>query len=424
MVAPSTVNQESIGAPSTPTKPVAPAEEKAPMTESLAPEVKDAANDTTSIQPAWVEKVAEPPASTVPVVEAEGDSTVLVVEAEAEGDEKSDARDKSPYDTIIDLISIIEAEQRKHVPMWVPSCFDPCTSTAQDAANDELMKDAEIMEKENAKVAAKAAPDSTAVEASADAPETKLETVEPPITKEAEIEDDTVETIGSLIQDLFDSDNYKVNAALDAFDANLYEDKNKSAKIVTVGGCHALVQLVKNCVAKAIEEIPDHDQVTDLSQPKLKTLFKALAVITNLTYHHNESQVGITVIGGVDALVKVMQTFPLCRELQRSVCAALCNLTCCSIGKKKALEAGGITALIAAVTNNTDSALICQHACDTLENMIDGSMEQTKVFMNAGGVAVLSKVRELWPVNKRIQASVLGLSKLIRKEMKSWMNEE
>jgi hypothetical protein len=59
-----------------------------------------------------------------------------------------------------------------------------------------------------------------------------------------------------------------------------------------------------------------------------------------------------------------------------------------------------------------------------LENIIDGSMEQTKVFMNAGGVAALSKVRDMWPENKRIQASVLGLSKLIRKEMKSWINEE
>jgi hypothetical protein len=194
--------------------------------------------------------------------------------------------------------------------------------------------------------------------------------------------------------------------------------------MVTVGGCHALVQLVKNCVAKAIEDMPDHDHVTDLSQPEVKTLFKSLAVITNLTYHHDESQVGISVIGGVEAVVKVMKTFPLCRELQRSVCASLCNLTCCPVGKKKALEAGGITALIAAVTNHTSSALICQHACDTLENVIDGSMEQTKVFMNIGGVAALSKVRDTWPDNKRIQGSVLGLSKLIRKEMKSWMIEE
>jgi hypothetical protein len=431
-----TVNQESISAPSTPTRPVAPAEEKAAMTSAVAPEVTVIANDTTYTEPAEAEKVAEPPASsTIPVVEADGDSTLLIVEAE--GDKKSETKDKSPYDAILDLISGIEAEQRKHVPMWVPSCFDPCTSTAQEAANDELMKDAEIMlEKENAKaeMQAQVAAESTAEEASADAPttpETEPETVEPPITNEVEIEHDsitvsevTVEVIGSLIQELFDSDNSKVNAALDAFDADLYEDKTKCNKIVTVGGCHALMQLVKNCIAKGIEDIPDHDQVTDLSQPELKTLFKALAVITNLTYHHDESQVGITVIGGVDAVVKVMETFPLCRELQRSVCASLCNLTCCSLGKKKALEAGGITVLIAAVTKHTDSSLVCQHACDTLENIIDGNMEHTRVFMNAGGVAALSKVRNKWPENKRIQASVLGLSKLIRKEMKSWIYEE
>jgi hypothetical protein len=431
MVAPSAVNQESISAPSTPTRPIA--EEKAAMTSSAPPDVPedmDAVKDITSAEPAEAEAekvAAEPepePEAGPPTIST---STVLVVEAECE------KKCESPYNTIIDLLSVIHTEQRKHAPSWVPSCFDPCTSTAQEAAADELMKESEIMEKANAMVdiQAEVSPENKAEEASADVLETKPETAEPPKTNEPESEDDstqatmpelTVETIGSQIEELFDTS--KVNDVLDAFDANLYEDKKKCDKMVTVGGCHALVQLVKNCVAEAIENIPDHDQVTDLLQPELKTLFKALAVITNLTYHHEESQIGITVIGGVGDVVKVMETFPLNRELQRSVCAALCNLTCCPAGKKKASEAGGIPALIAAVTNHTDSALICQHACDTLENVIDGSIEQIKVFMTAGGVTALTKVRDVWPENKRIQASVLGLSKLIRQEMKSWINEE
>jgi hypothetical protein len=407
------------------------------MPSSEVLQVADGTQGTSAEEPTVVPAAAE--AEKVVTELAAELATELVLDAADE--KKSDAKPTGiSYTNIIDLISVIENEQRTHHALsWVPSCFDPCTMTAQETANEEIMNDAEggIKEKAKAKVRDAASLEVKAPEASTDAPKIKQAAPATPKAKESvTIEADviptpsepfpevTVEAIGSLIQDLFDSDNTKVNAALDAFDANLYEDENKCDKMVTVGGCHALVQLVKNCVAQATEKIPACDQVVGLERPELKTLFKSLAVITNLTYHHSDSQVGITVIGGVESVVNVMKTFPLCRELQRSVCAALCNLTCCPVGKKKALEAGAVLVLIAAVTNHTASDLICQHAFDSLENVIDGNMEHTKDFMNVGGVAALSKVKDAWPENKRIQASVLGLAKLIRKEMKSWMNDD
>lgn len=50
-----------------------------------------------------------------------------------------------------------------------------------------------------------------------------------------------MEIIGALIQDLADSDNVKVNAALDALYLDLQEYQNKYDSLVTAGGCHALV---------------------------------------------------------------------------------------------------------------------------------------------------------------------------------------
>jgi hypothetical protein len=41
-----------------------------------------------------------------------------------------------------------------------------------------------------------------------------------------------------------------------------------------------------------------------------------LEVIIIFTFYHDESQAGIALIGGVEAMVKVMQAFPKCRALQ------------------------------------------------------------------------------------------------------------
>jgi hypothetical protein len=91
------------------------------------------------------------------------------------------------------------------------------------------------------------------------------------------------------------------------------------------------------------------------------------------------SRVGITAIGGVEAVVKVMRTFPKCHDLQKCATIALCNLVHNnSIGKNKAVESGGLEVLLAAVNNdldnnNLDSAFFCQKACWALKIIVFGT---------------------------------------------------
>jgi hypothetical protein len=121
-------------------------------------------------------------------------------------------------------------------------------------------------------------------------------------------------------------------------DLNLFDNKKKSDKIQAVGGCLALVLLAKDFLKKATEKIPAYDQVTELNElAELQILGKSLVVIIRLTCRHVESKVGISSIGGVEAIVKVMKKFPNCQKFQWSACVVIYNLTCCNIGKKKAL---------------------------------------------------------------------------------------
>jgi hypothetical protein len=76
-----------------------------------------------------------------------------------------------------------------------------------------------------------------------------------------------------------------------------------------------------------------------------------------------------------------MQTFRGCRRLHSAAC---------SIGKKKALEAGGIELLLDAVNNLLLSAKICQYAMIALDRVIDGGKESTELFISVGGVTVVS----------------------------------
>jgi hypothetical protein len=56
--------------------------------------------------------------------------------------------------------------------------------------------------------------------------------------------EDSIISIGALIQDLFHSDNAKVKAALNALNLDLKDDKNNCDKMQAVGGCFALVHLM------------------------------------------------------------------------------------------------------------------------------------------------------------------------------------
>jgi hypothetical protein len=128
---------------------------------------------------------------------------------------------------------------------------------------------------------------------------------------------------------------------------------------------------MQNCLNKAIDELPVCDQVSELNElAELTTLNKTLNVIISCTPLHDEIKVFVKAIGGVEAIVKVLQSFPKCHDLQWRRCCALRNLVGCSIGKAKAIESGGIEVLLAAVNNHLDSVYVFVDACWALTFLV------------------------------------------------------
>jgi hypothetical protein len=138
--------------------------------------------------------------------------------------------------------------------------------------------------------------------------------------------EELIQSMGKMIRDLFCSDNSKVNATLDALIPNLDEDKTRCKSLVTAGGCLALTQLLEKCLDKAIDRFPACDQVKRLNElTELSTRRRTLNIVIILTFEHAESIGGIAAIGGVEAVVKIMKTFPKCQVLQQGACTSLLN---------------------------------------------------------------------------------------------------
>jgi hypothetical protein len=239
-------------------------------------------------------------------------------------------------------------------------------------------------------------------------------------------DEDSIESIGQMIEDLFDSDNAKINAALDALNLDLRDDKKKCYKIqAVVGGCFPLVLLLKKCLAKAIDEPLMLDQVIDVNElVEVTTLHKTLHILIRLTHHLDESKVGIAAIGGAEAVVEVMKTFPKCQALQEFACILILNLACCSIGKKRIVESDGMEYILAAINNHLDSVLICKYSCVSLFNIIEKeNKEDIKLLISLDGATAVAKVREGYPDGDAVQAW-MKLAKLIGTEMTSWADKE
>jgi hypothetical protein len=170
-----------------------------------------------------------------------------------------------------------------------------------------------------------------------------------------------------------------------------------------------------------MEKIPACDQVAELNElAELETLDKSLHLIICLTYMHDVSRVGITAVGGVEAVVDVTKTFPECDDLQLLACKVLVNLACCNVGKQKAVEMGGINVLLAAVNNHLSSVNVCESACWALRYIVTGSKENAELLISLGGGATVVKVKNKWPDNDKVQTQVRHLAKLIAAEMNSW----
>jgi hypothetical protein len=146
-----------------------------------------------------------------------------------------------------------------------------------------------------------------------------------------------------------------------------------------------------------------------------------------LTYQHYDSKVGITAIGGVEAVVQVMATFPACRQLQLVAADVLGNLTCCDSGEKNAVKADGIKFLLAAASNHLNSDNVIKEAFDTLHRLIVNSKDNTKEFILCGGSAVVLKVREHWldqDQNAEVQTCVRALTEVMMEDMTNRMKED
>jgi hypothetical protein len=223
------------------------------------------------------------------------------------------------------------------------------------------------------------------------------------------------------IQDLALSDNAKVKAAHDALHLDLCENEKKCDNIQAVEGCYALVQLLKNCLDKATDERRVRAEVTNLYRfPELKTLSKMLCVIIDLTHEHDERQVGFSAIGGVEAVVKVMKSFPKCQTLQKYACIVLLDLALCRVGKKKVAEKVGIEVLIAAINNHLGHADRCERACSILMIVITDSNDNTELFIDLGGATAVVKVKNRWPENDKIQIQTRHLFKFIAAHFNRW----
>lgn len=96
---------------------------------------------------------------------------------------------------------------------------------------------------------------------------------------------------------------------------------------------------IEKCLAKAIDKSPMWDQVTGLDESaEVTTIHKTLHIMIRSTHHLDESKVGISAIGGVEAVVRIMKTFPKCPALQEYAYYLLHNLACCSVGKNRIVE--------------------------------------------------------------------------------------
>jgi hypothetical protein len=243
---------------------------------------------------------------------------------------------------------------------------------------------------------------------------TALNTASVAVATATKQEDELMESIGQMIRDLAHSDNVEVTAVLDSLNLDLLEDKKKCYKIQVAGGCHALVLLLLKCLAKATDEHLECNQVTELNElPELITLHKTLHILNRLTHNLDESKVGIAVVGGVEAVIKVMKTFPKCKELQEYACFLAHNLASCFVGKKRIMEADGMEIFLAAINNHLDHADTCERAFSVLMIVMADSNDNTDLFMDLGGATAAAKVKRKWPKNDRIQTGMCHLSKPI-----------
>jgi hypothetical protein len=149
----------------------------------------------------------------------------------------------------------------------------------------------------------------------------------------------TTQSIQTLIQsDLFHQDIVVVETALYYLNTmGLTQDDEKCEEVVRVGGCLALVALVKNHLERFQTLFPKYEQLTcssDVEEGEIQpgfaergVLHEAFSAIKALAYNNKASANFIATYGGIEAAIAAMEAFPFCGELQGVASGVLCNLT-------------------------------------------------------------------------------------------------
>jgi hypothetical protein len=123
---------------------------------------------------------------------------------------------------------------------------------------------------------------------------------------------------------------------------DLVKDK-RNARFEAVGGLLRPCSPLNKCLDKVIEPSPraKSSHRFEWRLLELTTLHKTLVSSPQLINHY-DSKVGIAAIGGVvEQLSRSYRHFKLPNTTGRALIVVL-NLACCSIGKQKVIETGGI----------------------------------------------------------------------------------
>ena len=90
-------------------------------------------------------------------------------------------------------------------------------------------------------------------------------------------------------------------------------------------------------------------------------------------------------------------------RVQEQACGALWNLTSNSeAGKRAAIEAGGVAAVVRAMEAHGGEAGVQEQACGALVNLMAGSEAGRRAVREAGGVAALERALRGFPTHAEI----------------------
>jgi hypothetical protein len=166
-----------------------------------------------------------------------------------------------------------------------------------------------------------------------------------------------------------------LDRTLDVISSLTFLHDESQTGITAIGGVEVVVKVMKTFPkCQILRTCSACNQVKEwCAVAKLTTLLKTLYVITNLTFQHKESQVGITAVGGMEAVVKVMKTFPKCQILQRSACGVLANLTYRNVTATKQVKGpdGFAVVLLELMDNCLNMANDRIPSCDQVVELIE-----------------------------------------------------